>query len=123
MSLRETPLPAGYDPAGLLLAGQVVPHDANVDRGQHPDPVQRLYLGAHEIRHSKVRVLCTYLRRVVREAVMALGEDRHGVYSPHPYRLGEDFGIEGSTDILAICRSVEIKVDPPVPSLVHRSVP
>ena len=85
--------------------------------------MQRLYLDAHEIRYSQVRVLCTYLRRVVREAVMALGEDRHGVYSPHPYRLGEDFGIEGSTDILAICRSVEIKMDPPVPSLVHRSVP
>ena len=76
--------------------------------------MQRLYLGAHEIRHSKVRVLCTYLRRVVREAVMALGEDRHGVYSPHLYRLCEDFGIEVSTDILAIYRSVKIKVDPPV---------
>jgi hypothetical protein len=115
LSLRETPLPAGYDPAWLLLAGQVVPHDADVDRCQHPDPVQRLYLGTHEIRDGEVGVPCAYLRRVVGEAVVALGEDRHGVYSPHPYRLCEDLGVEISAYVLASCRSVEIEVDLPEP--------
>src|SRR5918998_4783596 len=50
-----------------------------------------------------------YLRGIVREAVVALGEDGHGVYSPHTHRPGEDPGVEVSADILAICRSVEVK--------------
>src|SRR5918998_3227134 len=72
---------------------------------------------------ARLGVPRAYLGGIVREAVVALGEDRHGVYPPHLYRPGEDPGVEVSADILVICRSVEVKVNLPIPSLVHRSTP
>src|SRR5579884_2276600 len=93
----------------MLLSGQVVPHQRNINRRTHANRVQCLDLLSHQI-ECQMRMRRANLCRVIRKSVMTLCEDRHRVYMPHFDGFREGPGVEFCSNVLAVFRSVEVQV-------------
>src|SRR5262249_20159631 len=108
--VRDRAIAALAEPLGVLPGVQVAPADGVVDGGPHADRVARLDLLAQQV-DFQVRVLRADAGRVVRQPVVALGEDRDRVHVPELERLLELPAAETGADVGDVFGGVEVEVN------------
>ena len=94
----------------MLLTGQVIPHEGDVDGCTHTDRMQGLDLLSHQVKFQ-MWMHRPDLGGIVGEAVMAFGENGHRVHVPHLHCFRKDLRVKVRTDILTCCRGMKIQVD------------
>ena len=98
-------------PLRMLAGGELVPLHRDVDRALDVGGAQRLDHVAQQVGPRQLRMRLADLGRVVRPAVVALGEDGDRVDVRPLQRRDEIVGIERRADRRDVLGGVEVEVD------------